>query len=1097
MSSDASDPLTPVPESPTASNRETVQLEPAQSRDDRISKTDLGQTVPQALERNTITIDCHGAITSRNVSGGEAEAGEASGQNGPSEPVGEAHAETGSFDLRFGPKTESERASVGVSRYLGEYELLEEIARGGMGVVYRARQVKLNRLVALKLVRDASLAGPSELRRFRTEAEAIARLDHPNIVPIFEIGQVNDQPYFSMKLIEGGNLTRYLTWLQENSREAARIMACVSRAVHYAHQRAILHRDIKPSNILLDEEKEPYVTDFGLAKRFDEGNPSALTVTGALMGTPSYMPPEQASGGSKSLTTAADVYSLGATLYEALTGQPPFKGDSVAETLRLVVDDEPIRPRVRNATIDRDLETITLKCLAKEPTRRYGTAAELADDLERWNEGRPISARPVGPGERALKWVKRRPSLAALILALHLALIGLVATGVWFTLQLRDALQAAESNLYAADMILAGRYARERQPHLALPLLSKHVPNSPTAHDQRSFEWFFLRDQCEPQHVPSGVAPLVALAFHPSGNLLAFDSDERGTCLWNLDENVEVASLRRQVKVATYDLAVSPDGQWLTHVEGNERVHLWSAKSRQIEKSFEPRSGYIWSVAFSPDSRRLGVLCSRTEMRNVHLYDISTESKVLSIHVESKEIGIQRPRGLGFSPDGQTLAFARDRDIVICDARSGIERRTLSGHAGFVTRLNYSPDGSLLASSSIDGTACIWTAETGELRHTLKSGRSGSVHCVVFSPDGRRVATAGAGNLAHVWDVETGQEVSAIAHPNEVRSVAFSTDGTRLATASRGSDIMIWNLAGIHSTVVEAQAAAITNAVLRSDARQFASLAEDRSFCLWNLDERLRVQPPLRVELPFEASGLAYDPEGGSLAICGETGEIQVHDTEDGRRVTKFPAHSGTIMSLAYRPDGRHLAAVGTEGLVRIFDVATRQVLNRLEGHRGTVAAVAYSPDGSRLATAGGDQEIRVWDTTHYRLADTLSGHDGWVNCLAFDAESRRLLSGSEAGRVSLWDLDGLYSNSRTISQEPVPVLSVAFSPDGRRIATSGEDRSIKIRDSTTGQETLDLDSHTDLVTSVSFARDASNSTFLLSSSKDGTIRLWAAPKSE
>ncbi len=287
-------------------------------------------------------------------------------------------------------------------RFLGEYELLEEIARGGMGVVYLARQDKLNRLVALKLIRAGSLAGADDLRRFRKEAEAIAELDHPHIIPIYEIGQEDDQPYFSMKLVEGGNLTQHIPRLKDDPRAVAALMAKVARAVHYGHQRTILHRDIKPSNILLDEHDEPYVTDFGLAKRIGPDSGTAATVTGAVMGTPAYMPPEQARGGTKSVTTAADVYSLGATLYEALTGQAPFAGDSAGEIMRQVLDQEPARPRSINSKLDRDLETICLKCLAKEPARRYGSAEALADDLERWRAGMPNTARPVLVWEKAV-----------------------------------------------------------------------------------------------------------------------------------------------------------------------------------------------------------------------------------------------------------------------------------------------------------------------------------------------------------------------------------------------------------------------------------------------------------------------------------------------------------------------------------------------------------------------------------------------------------------------------------------------------------------------------------------------------------------------
>jgi serine/threonine protein kinase len=293
---------------------------------------------------------------------------------------------------------------LGSIRYFGDYELLAEIARGGMGVVFRARQVSLNREVALKMILTGQLASSSDVARFHSEAESAANLDHPNILPIYEIGEHLGQHYFSMKLISGGSLARKVAELVNDPKAAVAMLAKVCRAVDFAHRRGILHRDLKPGNILLDADGTPYVTDFGLAKKV-EGD-SNLTQSGAIVGTPSYMAPEQARA-EKGLSTGVDVYALGAILYELLTGQPPFRGPTVLDTILQVLEKDAIAPRAVNPRADRDLSLITLKCLVKEPGKRYESASALADDLERWCRGEAIQARPVGRGEKAMKWVRK------------------------------------------------------------------------------------------------------------------------------------------------------------------------------------------------------------------------------------------------------------------------------------------------------------------------------------------------------------------------------------------------------------------------------------------------------------------------------------------------------------------------------------------------------------------------------------------------------------------------------------------------------------------------------------------------------------------
>src|SRR5688572_19711018 len=365
------------------------------------------------------------------------------------------------IELGFGPVPDQESVAssraVFKARMFGDYELLEQVGRGGMGVVYKARQVSLNRLVALKMVLDSQLGSPLVVRRFQIEAEAAARLNHPNIVPIYEIGEEEHQHFFSMKLIEGESLSHRMArgefrgptggLSKSNAHElqacVAQLMATVARAVHYAHDRGVIHRDIKPSNILVDAAGQPHLTDFGLAKMTDAE--FSLSKSGGLMGTPSYMAPEQASGGK--CTVATDVFSLGTILYELLTGRLPFSAPTALETLRLIAEQEPVPPTTTtNGVVDFDLSTICLKCLEKNPAARFHSAQALAEDLERWLRHEPIKARRAGPILRLRRWTRRNPVGATLILSLFLG-FGLTLSLLRTVLIQKEA--AAENQLLA------------------------------------------------------------------------------------------------------------------------------------------------------------------------------------------------------------------------------------------------------------------------------------------------------------------------------------------------------------------------------------------------------------------------------------------------------------------------------------------------------------------------------------------------------------------------------------------------------------------------------------------------------------------------
>src|SRR5438034_5189930 len=422
------------------------------------------------------------------------------------------------------------RRAGGEGTRFGDYELLEEIARGGMGVVYKARQVSLDRIVAVKLILFGQFADEAAARRLRAEAQAAARLQHPNIVAIHEVGDHAGQPFFSMDYVEGQNLADFARDHPLTTRHAAQLLKTIAEAIHYAHQQGIVHRDLKPSNILIDAAFEPHITDFGLAKQLplkseirNQKSEIDLTLSGQVLGSPSYIPPEQASGKRGAIGPHSDIYSLGAILYHLLTGRPPFCAETITATLRLVAESDPISPRLLNPSVPRDLETICLKCLEKEPAKRYPTPQALAEDLNRFLRNEPIRTRPVSQPEKLWRWARRKPAFQATSFVAVALLLAVAIGSPIAVFRINQARRVVEQNLFVADMKLAFDAMESSNHEHARGLLEAHRHQT----NLLNFGWRYLWQETRSQEVHQfrgHVRRVRTLAFYPDGQSLASQS---------------------------------------------------------------------------------------------------------------------------------------------------------------------------------------------------------------------------------------------------------------------------------------------------------------------------------------------------------------------------------------------------------------------------------------------------------------------------------------------------------------------------------------------------------------------------------------------